>query len=77
MTRPLRSALAAASILLGSASLPIASAHAQDEAEIMRLQGLCRHGDTRACVRFGMAIEHNHDRIVEWRKMHADWFWWE
>lgn len=62
---------------IGSMVLPSSWAMAQSEAEILGLHQLCNRGDRAACVRFGMAIEHNRDRIAEWRRTHADWFWWE
>jgi hypothetical protein len=37
----------------------------------------CNQGDKGACVRFGVLIGENKQRQVDWRRAHADWFWWE
>jgi hypothetical protein len=39
-----------------------------------RLHQLCEKGDHRACVRFGMLLNENRPRHVEWRKSHPE-FW--
>jgi hypothetical protein len=54
-------------------------AHAQDaaEAEIIGFHQLCQKGDRRACVRFGILIGRNEQRHADWRRAHADWWWWE
>lgn len=75
-----RSFVAAAGIavaLLGS--VPVTTARAQDarEAEIIGFHQMCEKGDRRACVRFGMLIGENKQRHADWRRLHADWFWWE
>jgi hypothetical protein len=76
-----RSFMAAAGILgtLLCASGPSGSARAQPnmEAEIIGLHQLCNQGDRRACVRFGILIGENRQRHADWRRAHADWFWWE
>ena len=76
-----RSFLAAAAILgtLLCASVPSGSAQAQPniEAEVIGLHQLCNQGDRRACVRFGILIGENRQRHADWRRLHADWFWWE
>jgi hypothetical protein len=76
-----RSFLAATGILgtLLCASVPSGSARAQPniEAEVIGLHQLCNQGDRRACVRFGILIGENRQRHVDWRRVHADWFWWE
>jgi hypothetical protein len=60
--------------------LPVTTpARAQDarEAEIVGFHQLCEKGDRRACVRFGILIGENRQRHADWRRAHADWFWWE
>lgn len=47
------------------------------EAEIIGFHQLCDKGDKRACVRFGMMIEHDRDMHGQWRKTHPEFFWWE
>jgi hypothetical protein len=55
------------------------AAFAQDarEAEMIGLHQLCNQGDRRACIKFGMMIQQNHDRMDAWRHTHPEWFWWE
>jgi hypothetical protein len=75
-----RSFFAAAGILgtMLYASVPSGPARAQGvEAEIIGLHQLCNQGDRRACVRFGILIGENRQRHADWRRAHADWFWWE
>jgi hypothetical protein len=57
----------------------IGFAFAQDarEAEMIGMHQLCDHGDRKACVKFGMMIQQNHDRMEAWRHNHPDWFWFE
>ncbi len=55
----------------------IASAQNAHEAEIIGFHALCDKGDRKACVRFGMMIEHDRDMHAEWRRTHPEWFWWE
>lgn len=57
--------------------LPGMPARADNAAEIIGYHALCEHGDRRACVRFGMLIEHNRDRHAEWRRSHPEFFWYE
>jgi hypothetical protein len=60
--------------------LPVTTpARAQDarEAEIIGFHQLCDKGDRRACVRFGILIGENRQRHADWRRLHADWWWWE
>ena len=38
---------------------------------------LCQQGDRKACIRFGMMLQQNKDRMNEWRHSHPDWFWFE
>ena len=54
-------------------------AHAQGamEAEILGFHQLCEKGDRKACVRFGILIGRNEQRNADWRRSHADWFWFE
>jgi hypothetical protein len=65
-----------AGTILGATSV---AAFAQDarEAEMIGLHQLCNQGDRRACIKFGMMIQQNHDRMDAWRRTHPEWFWWE
>jgi hypothetical protein len=65
--------------MLGVVSAIPTSAQAQSnvEAEIIGFHQLCDKGDRRACVRFGILLGENHQRHVDWRRAHADWWWWE
>jgi hypothetical protein len=47
------------------------------EADEVGLHQLCDKGDRRACVRFGMMLGEAKERHSEWRKAHAEWWWWE
>jgi hypothetical protein len=47
------------------------------EAEMIGFHQLCERGDRKACVRFGMLLGENRARHGEWRRLHADWWWWE
>ena len=38
---------------------------------------LCQRGDQRACVRFGIIIGQNSERVAEWRHDHPEMFWYE
>jgi len=60
-------------------ALVATSAHAQNnvEAEIIGFHQLCEKGDRKACIRFGILIGRNEQRGADWRRAHADWFWWE
>jgi hypothetical protein len=69
-------ALAAVS-LSGAAWPTTARAQGGVEMEIVGLHQLCNQGDRRACVRFGTLIGENRQRHADWRRAHADWFWWE
>jgi hypothetical protein len=78
----LRSFLAAAAIAataLGATALVPTAARAQSnvEAEMIGFHQLCDKGDRRACVRFGILIGQNQQRHADWRRSHADWWWWE
>ncbi|MGA7807328.1 hypothetical protein [Bradyrhizobium sp.] len=63
----------------GTAAMMTTPAHAQDamEAEIIGYHQLCQKGDRKACIRFGMIIGRNEQRHADWRRAHADWWWWE
>jgi hypothetical protein len=37
----------------------------------------CERGDRRACVRFGVLIGENRERMVEWRRERPEFFWWD
>jgi hypothetical protein len=65
--------------MLGAMSAIPTSARAQSnaEAEIIGFHQLCDKGDRRACVRFGILIGQNQQRHADWRRSHADWWWWE
>jgi hypothetical protein len=54
-----------------------ARAQADVEAEIIGYHQLCDRGDRRACVKFGILIGRNQQRTADWRRAHADWFWFE
>jgi len=78
LSRSFVAAAAMAATTLGL--LPVTTpARAQDarEAELVGFQQLCEKGDRRACVRFGILIGENRQRHADWRRAHADWFWWE
>ena len=47
------------------------------EAEMIGFHQLCERGDRKACVRFGMLLGEDRARHGEWRRQHADWWWWE
>ena len=63
----------------GPAGMVASPAHAQSsmEAEIIGFHQLCEKGDRKACVRFGILIGRNEQRGADWRRAHADWFWFE
>jgi hypothetical protein len=78
----LRSLMAAAVIaagISGTTELVATPAHAQDavEAEMIGYHQLCQKGDRKACIRFGILIGRNEQRHADWRRAHADWWWWE
>jgi hypothetical protein len=78
--RRLMTALMIAAGLCGSAGMVASPAHAQNaamEAEILGFHQLCDRGDRKACVRFGILIGRNEQRGADWRRAHADWFWFE
>jgi hypothetical protein len=54
-----------------------ARAQSNVEAEMLGFHQLCEKGDRKACVRFGILIDTNEQRHADWRRSHAEWFWWE
>jgi hypothetical protein len=77
--KPMIAATAIAIGISSMAGIVATPAHAQDaaEAEIIGFHQLCQKGDRRACVRFGILIGRNEQRHADWRRAHADWWWWE
>jgi NAD(P)H-dependent flavin oxidoreductase YrpB (nitropropane dioxygenase family) len=78
----LKPMIAVTAIAIGISSMAgivATPAHAQDaaEAEIIGFHQLCQKGDRRACVRFGILIGRNEQLHADWRRAHADWWWWE
>jgi hypothetical protein len=63
----------------GSASMVSSAAQAQNamEAEMIGFHQLCEKGDRKACIRFGILIGRNEQRNADWRRSHAEWFWFE
>jgi hypothetical protein len=61
---------------IGWLGTPVAAQGAR-EAEMVGFHQLCERGDRKACVRFGMMLGENRARHGEWRRQHADWWWWE
>jgi methyl coenzyme M reductase beta subunit len=71
-------ATAVAAMLVAMSLTPTrAQAQGNVEAEILGFHQLCDKGDRRACVRFGILIGQNQQRHADWRRAHADWWWWE
>ena len=69
-----------AAALMGIAAFAVTtSPRAQNvrEAELVGFHQLCEKGDRKACIRFGIMLGENRERHAEWRKHHAEWFWWE
>ena len=77
--KALMAAMAIAVAISGMAATVATSAHAQDavEAEMLGYHQLCQKGDRKACIRFGILIGRNEQRHADWRRTHADWWWWE
>ena len=78
----LKPLMAAVAMIVAASAMSVinpSSAHAQNnaEAEMIGFHELCNKGDRRACVRFGILIGQNQQRHADWRRAHADWFWWE
>lgn len=79
ISKPLTTALAFAVVASASTAIGMMPARAQDgvEAEMIGYHQLCQKGDRRACIRFGILIGRNEQRHADWRRSHADWWWWE
>ena len=77
--KPLMAAITIAAGLSATTAMVATPAHAQNavEAEILGFHQLCEKGDRKACVRFGILIGRNEQRNADWRRAHADWFWYE
>ena len=77
--KPLMTAMAVVVGISGMATIASTPARAQNaaEAEMIGFQQLCDKGDRKACVRFGILIGQNQQRHADWRRSHAEWFWWE
>jgi len=77
--KPVMAAMAIVVGLSDTASMVATPAHAQDavEAEIVGYHQLCQKGDRKACIHFGILIGRNEQRHADWRRGHADWWWWE
>jgi hypothetical protein len=69
-------ALLLATTILSSVAVRAADWTAR-EAELVGLHQLCDKGDRKACVRFGMLLGEAKERHADWRRAHAEWFWWE
>jgi len=68
----------AIAVVTAIAAVPTtARAQSAVEAEMIGFHQLCDKGDRRACVRFGILIGQNQQRHADWRRTHADWWWWE
>jgi hypothetical protein len=78
----LKSLMAAAAVSAGIAATtamvatPV-RAQGAVEAEIIGFHQLCEKGDRKACIRFGILIGRNEQRNADWRRAHAEWFWFE
>jgi hypothetical protein len=74
-------AMSVTTLLLATTILSSAAVRAADwtarEAELVGLHQLCDKGDRKACVRFGMLLGEAKERHADWRRAHAEWFWWE
>ena len=46
-------------------------------ARMMQLRGACDAGDRRACIRFGILIGENRERMAQWRRQNPELFSWE
>jgi hypothetical protein len=73
--------LGVTALLLGSTVLSSGVVQAADwtarEAELVGLHQFCDKGDRKACVRFGMLLGEAKERHADWRRAHAEWWWWE
>ena len=70
-------AAAGAAIIILSIPQTTARAQSAEEAEMVGFHRLCEKGDRRACIKFGILLGRNQQRHADWRRAHADWFWWE
>jgi hypothetical protein len=79
ISKMMAATLAVAVSGLGVLAITPTPARAQSdvEAQIIGFHQLCDKGDRRACVRFGILIGENKQRQADWRRAHADWWWWE
>jgi hypothetical protein len=79
MLKPLMATMAVVVGISGIAAIAPTPAQAQNnvEAEMIGFHQLCDRGDRKACVRFGILIGQNQQRHADWRRSHADWWWWE
>ena len=79
MLKPLMAAMAVVAGVSGIAAIAPTPVQAQNnvEAEMIGFHQLCDKGDRKACIRFGILIGQNQQRHADWRRSHADWFWWE
>jgi hypothetical protein len=79
MLKPLMAAVAVVAAVAGTAVIAPTPVQAQSnvEAEILGFHQLCDKGDRKACVHFGILIGRNEQRHADWRRAHAEWFWWE
>jgi hypothetical protein len=77
--KPLMAAVAIAVGISATTAVVTTPAHAQNnvEAEMLGYHQLCDKGDRKACVRFGILLGKNEQRHADWRRAHAEWFWWE
>lgn len=77
--KPLMAAMAVAIGISAATAMVTTPAHAQNnvEAEMLGFHQLCDKGDRKACVRFGILLGKNEQRHADWRRGHAEWFWWE
>ena len=77
--KPLMTAMVIAGAISAAAATVPTAARAQSnaEAELIGFHQLCEKGDRKACVRFGILIGQNEQRHADWRRAHAEWFWWE
>ena len=78
-SRRLMTACVIAAGIAGPASMVASPARAQSamEAEIIGFHQLCEKSDRKSCTRFGILIGRNKQRNADWRRAHADWFWFE
>jgi len=74
----MKTSVATATMLIALSVLaPASFAQSPQDAEIVGYHQLCDKGDRKACVRFGMMIEHRRDMHAQWRRTHPEFFWFE